>query len=174
MRPGASPTERFTAWYAKSIEKLKELPEGDGAFAALMIALPLYERYIIAKLKLDGNPTGDEDVRREISNDLNLDDRHRSIFWGMVRTGFMHQAMVTAGATKWLVSHHFSEFPEFRSFEGQEVLCLDPWKFADRVINLFLHDPRLITASDSFPLADVFALPADALSSAIGGRDTHG
>jgi hypothetical protein len=103
MRPSASPTERFTAWYAKSIEKLKELPEGDGAFAALMIALPLYERYIIAKLKLDGNPTGDEDVRREISNDLKLDDRHRSIFWGMVRTGFMHQAMVTAGATKWLV-----------------------------------------------------------------------
>jgi hypothetical protein len=47
MKPDASPTERFNGWFVKSIEKLRELPEGDGAFAAMMIALPLYERRIM-------------------------------------------------------------------------------------------------------------------------------
>ncbi len=164
MQPGASPLVRFNAWYVAAIEKLKELPEGDGAFAALMVALPLYERCVIAKLKLAGQTTTEAAVRSAIAADLQLNDRDRATFWGMFRTGFMHQAMVTAGATKWLVSHHFGELPEFRSVNGERCLCIDPWKFADRVLSAFLKDPLLITASESFPLADVFSLPASALS----------
>lgn len=158
MRPGASPAERFNGWFVKSIEKLKELPEGDGAFGALMIALPLYERYIISKLKLVGKSTSDEDVRREIGADLELDDRQRRVFWEMFRNGFMHQGMVKAGTTKWLVSDRFGELPEFTTREGQSYVCVDPWKFADRVLRKFEQDPRLISASESFPLADVFSL----------------
>jgi hypothetical protein len=41
MRPEASPAEKFRCWFVSAIEKLKTLPEGDGAFAALMIAFPL-------------------------------------------------------------------------------------------------------------------------------------
>ncbi len=167
MRPGASPSERFNGWFVRSIGKLKELPEGDGAFAAMMIALPLYERYIIAKLKLAGGSTSEEDIAGEIGTDLKLDEGQRRTFWAMFRTGFMHQAMTMAGKTQWLVSHRFSALPEFRTLNGQSCLCVDPWKFADRVLKAFTDDPRLITASESFPLADVFALRADALSPAV-------
>ena len=54
MKPSASDVEKFTGWFARAIDKLAELPEGDGAFAAMMIALPLYERSIVARLKLEG------------------------------------------------------------------------------------------------------------------------
>jgi len=32
MKPGASLMERFDGWFVQPIEKLKELPEGDGGF----------------------------------------------------------------------------------------------------------------------------------------------
>jgi len=35
MKPGASLMERFDGWFIKPIEKLKEIPEGDGGFLAL-------------------------------------------------------------------------------------------------------------------------------------------
>lgn len=164
MKPDASPAERFNGWFVKSIEKLKELPEGDGAFAAMMIALPLYERSIIAKLKLDGKPRGEEDIARAIGADLELNEGQRKVFWEMFRNGFMHQGMTKAGKTQWLLSHRFGALPEFRTYEEQSCVCIDPWKFADRVLSAFLKDSRLITASESFPLAGVFPVRADAFS----------
>jgi hypothetical protein len=106
MRPGATPKERFKGWFVDSIGKLKELPEGDGAFGAMMIALPLYERLVIAKLKVDGKPAQEEDVAREIGSDLQLGEVERRIFWSAFRVGFMHQAMGMSG-TAWLVSDRF-------------------------------------------------------------------
>ena len=52
MKGTATPLEKFDGWFVRAIDKLDELPEGDGAFAALMIVLPLYERYTVAKLNL--------------------------------------------------------------------------------------------------------------------------
>jgi hypothetical protein len=164
MRPGASPSERFKGWFVESVAKLRELPEGDGAFATMMIVLPLYERYIIANLKLSGSQTGEEEITREIGADLGLDEAQRRIFWEMFRNGFMHQAMVKAGQTQWAVSDRFGALPEFRLLNGQRCVCVDPWKFADRVLEAFVRDPRLIAASESFPLAEVFPLRSDAFS----------
>jgi len=45
MKPGASLIDRFNGWFVEPIEKLKELPEGDGGFLALSAALFLCERY---------------------------------------------------------------------------------------------------------------------------------
>ena len=168
MRRDATPTERFDAWFVRSIEKLKELPEGDGAFAAMMIALPLYERLIFARLKVAGRSTAQEDIARAIGDDLGLSQAERKVFWDMFRVGFMHRGMVKAGRTQWLVSHKFGAEPEFRTYAGQRCVCVDPWKFADRVLAAFSEDTRLITASESFPLADVFALDANALPPPAG------
>lgn len=148
----------FERWFGRSVEKLRELPDGDGGFAVLMIAIPLYERFIVGKLKLSGSPTGPDEVRAAIGADLNLSDRERSIFWDMFRNGFMHHGMARDGKTKWAVSHRFGERPEFKEIRGETVVCFDPWKFADRVLREFRADPRLITASESFPLATIFFL----------------
>ena len=154
-----SAIQLFERWFGNSIDKLRELPTGDGAFAALMIALPLYERYIIAKLKLAGSGTKDADIKCAIATDLQLDDRQRRIFWAAFRNGFMHQGMARHGKTQWMISHVFGELPEFRTYAGKECICLDPWKFADRVLAQFRADHRLITASDSFPWAGVSFVP---------------
>lgn len=156
MKPGATPSERFEGWFVQPIEKLAELPEGDGAFAALMIALPLYERYIVAKLKLAGQPAGDKEKQAEMSADLGLDDNKRKKFWAIFRVGFTHQGMGQHGQTRWIVSHTYDEVPQFHTINGCDCVCLDPWKFARRVLQKYSDDPRLIVASESFPLADVF------------------
>ena len=126
-----------------------------------MIAIPLYERYIVGKLKLEGRPTGLTEVKDAMGADLNLHGRDRSIFWDMFRNGFMHQAMARDGNTKWMVSDQFGELPEFRNIHGVTCVCFDPWKFTDRVLHAFRADHRLVIASESFPLASIFALPTE-------------
>jgi len=57
MRSGASLMERFDGWFIKPIEKLKEMPEGDGGFLALSAALFLCETYMtVSVTKEDKNP----------------------------------------------------------------------------------------------------------------------
>lgn len=171
MRPNASPAERFDGWFVKPIEKLKKLPGGDGGFAAMMIAIPLYERYIVGKLKLEGRPTGEEEIRNEIAADLRLNDHQRSVFWEIFRNGFMHQAMPKAGKTEWVVSDKYGELPEFKTYQGCSYVCLDPWKFVNRVLDKFKQDSRLIIASEGFPLADVFLVSAASESAGTSGTD---
>jgi len=158
-----APIELFERWFGRPVEKLRELPTGDGAFAALMIGIPLYERYIVAKLKLEGKPTSPDHVKLEMGTDLKLQDRGRIIFWDMFRNGFMHQGMARDGKIKWMASHQYGELPEFKNIRGITCVCFDPWKFTDRVLNAFRADHRLITASESFPLAGIVLLPAEAV-----------
>ena len=148
----------FNRWFVKPIDILKRLPNGDGGFAAFMIALPLYERYIAAKLKIENKPAEDDNVRSEIAHDLCLDSKQSSIFWSVFRTGFMHQEMPKDGKTHWATSSDFKAIPEFKIINGENYVCIDPWKFADRVISKFTSDPRLITASESFPWAHIFVI----------------
>ena len=54
------PIDRFRRWFDAPIARLKELPTGDGAIAAMMIVLPLYERAIIGREKLSGRGTKPE------------------------------------------------------------------------------------------------------------------
>ncbi len=154
--------EYFNRWFVNPINKLKDLPEGDGGFAAFMVAIPLYERYIIGKLKLAGKCSDKESVKKEISKDLKMNDKQRCIFWEMLRNGFMHQSMPKKGKTKYMFSSSFSAIPEFKKLNNNEdFICLDPWKFSERVLNKFLKEPELITASESYPLASIFVMPND-------------
>jgi hypothetical protein len=45
-----TPEEWFARWFIAPVENLRKMDGGDGAFAALMTTLPLYERAIIADL----------------------------------------------------------------------------------------------------------------------------
>lgn len=154
-----TPIELFRRWYVNPIVKLKELPDGDGGFAAFMIALPLYERYIDAKLKLENKPTDNDSKLNEIAIDLKLNLEESIIFKSVFRAGFMHQAMPKTGKTKWITHDKYKAIPEFKTINGINYVCINPWKFADRVLNKFISDHRLITVSESFPLASIFSLP---------------
>jgi hypothetical protein len=144
---------RFERWFVAPVAKLKELPEGDGGFAAFMIGLTLYERLLKARLKSNNRPTTDTEFFLEMQKDLRLTEYERSVFWATFRVGLLHQAMPKAGKTNWELRDEFSGYPEFRVQNGRSVIYINPWKFTDRVLQEFMENPRLIAVSESFPLA---------------------
>jgi hypothetical protein len=151
--------ELFKRWYVEPIEKLKELPKGAGGWVAFMVALALYERLTKTKLKLKEKPANPDNVRQEMANDLDLSLDDQKTFWDMFRNGLLHGAMPEvgpkAGLTHYWLDSSFSGRPQFIKKDGVPIVCIDPWKFADRVLKAFLSDPKLIMTSNSYPLANI-------------------
>lgn len=155
---------RFNEWYVEPINKLKELPAGNGGFAAFIVALALYERLIAARLKLRNQPDDDTNlIKREMAADLHITLGQQHVFWRVFRIGLLHGAMPEIGKTQYWLDERFSEYPEFGTLDGVPFICINTWKFADRVLQEFLADPTLITASNSFPLASVLPMPIERL-----------
>ncbi len=156
----------FIKWYVEPIEKLKDLPNGAGGWVAFMVALALYYRLITARLKSRGESNGKDDinVKTEMAKDLGLTLANLRKFWDMFRNGLLHKAMPKvksrAGQTHYRLDGSYSGSPQFIEEEdGVWVVCIDPWKFADRVLREFLSTPKLITVSDSCPLANIIEQP---------------
>jgi hypothetical protein len=152
-----NPCDLFRRWFVAPIELIeKTLPNGDGAFVALMSTLPLYERAIIGELKLGGEKATNEDVGQRVEADLKIDTGTRTKFWAIYRNGFMHQGMGLDGKSKWQISEKYNVSPEIRTVDGVDYVCLNPWKFAHHTLSKFMDRPELITASESFPFASIF------------------
>jgi len=147
--------DKFQIWFVNPIQKLKELPNGAGGFVAFIVGVILYERLISARLSLQGQKTSDEVIRNAMAEDLHLTDDQRRVFWDMFRNGLLHQAMPKLGKTGFCFHHTFSGFPKFKLVNEQPAICIDPWKFTDRILNEFLLEPALIFESDSYPFASI-------------------
>lgn len=143
--------ELFNGWFVEPIEKMNI----NGGFVAFMVTLALYERLIIAKLKLQGQKTDEESIKKKMADDLGLTDGQQSVFWDMFRNGLLHQGMSKIGKTGYLFHTDFSATPEFKNYKEQAYICIDPSKFAFRVLSEFVDNPELILASESYPLASV-------------------
>jgi hypothetical protein len=91
MKPGATLMERFDGWFVNPIEKLKELPEGDGGFLALSAALFLCERYYRALTETLYGKRDDETFKIEAAKDLGLSLDDFKLFWVVYRHGIQHQ-----------------------------------------------------------------------------------
>jgi hypothetical protein len=153
----STPESRFRRWFVDAVAKLRELPKGDGGIAVFMITLPLVERAAVIRLKLGHEERTDTNIKNEVGQILGLtDDGQRRIFWDMFRNGFLHLGMPLAGKTRWQFSGSYTEKPIFNDINGDKFVCLDPWKFAVSILNLYSNDPRLITDSESAPFGDVF------------------
>jgi hypothetical protein len=166
-------SEQFEKWFVDPIEKLKELPNGNGGWVAFMVALVLYERLIVARLMLRDGKAPKKDVRREMAIDLGLTRDKLDKFWKMFRDGIFHEGMPNTQEGKYLFHHALSEYPEFKMIEGVERICFDPWKFANRVLTEFLSNPALITASKSFPFADIIEQPPQHITAPQGNPSTY-
>jgi len=157
------PLSAFYVWFVEPIEKLKELPNGAGGIVAFMVGLALYERLIVAKLRINDQPTDEESIKKTMSEDLLLSDSQRRIFWDMLRNGFLHQAMPKTGTTICMFHDSFTEYPIFKTIDGMPVICINPWKFTDRVISVFLENPNLINSSESYPFVQISPIPFEKL-----------
>ena len=151
MRPGASFMERFDGWFVKPIEKLKELPEGDGGFLALSAALFLCERYY-RTLTNTQDLRNEKPFKKEAAKDLGLELEDFNRFWHVYRDGIQHQGMprrfvddknnVTYG---WNMDGRFSAIPTIYAVGAQrQEIRLNPWKFAELMISKFRDHPSIL------------------------------
>lgn len=150
-----SAIERFTMWYVEPIEILKTLPDGRGGFVAFMVGLALYERLVTTRLKLQEIPATKEHISQEMARDLELSSHQQSVFWRMFRDGLFHRGMPFSGKSGFYFHDLFSAYPSFQRDGERTFVCIDPWKFTDRVIREFLAKPELIEVSASAPLPKI-------------------
>lgn len=146
----------FQKWYVEPINKLKELPDGSGGFVAFMVGLVFYERYIIAKLIIDGEERTEDEIKTTMMKDLKLTQHQQAIFWDMFRNGLLHQGMPKQGKTGYWFRYSFSGFPEFITQDGQNYIQINPWKFTDRVLGFFLSNPEYLLASTSYAFPVIY------------------
>jgi len=145
LKSGASLMERFDAWFVEPIEKLKELPEGGGAFLILSTAVFLCERYYRALTDTLYGKKDYEAFKIEAAKDLglSLDDFNR--LWIVYRHGVQHQGTPQVHIDKknkikytWLITDEINEIIEIYKINAcEQEIRLNVWKFADFIINKF-------------------------------------
>jgi hypothetical protein len=151
MKPGVSHMERFDGWFVKPIEKLKELPEGDGGFLALSAALFLCERYYRASTNTLHGKRDDETFKMEAAKDFGISLDDFKCFWMVYRNGIQHQGTPQKYFDKNRVKYtsHISEefdkaIPEIHKINAyKRVIRLNVWKFADLIITKFKTNPEV-------------------------------
>jgi hypothetical protein len=160
MKPGATLMERFDGWFVNPIEKLKELPEGDGGFLALSAALFLCERYYRALTETLYGKRDDETFKIEAAKDLGLSLDDFKLFWVVYRHGIQHQGTPKKYVDKnkmkyiWQIADEFNAIPEIYKINAyKREIRLNVWKFADLIINKFKTNPEVFqkAVSNTFP-----------------------
>jgi len=167
MKPSASYTERFEGWFVKPIEKLRELPEGDGGFLALSAALFLCERYYRTMTNTHENSSDDNAFKQEAARDLGVSLHDFMLFWRVYRHGIQYQGMPrkvydkNANLTyKWHLDESFAGVPEIHQIDAQNSeIRLNPWKFAELVIEKFRADPSLLQKATVHAFGEVIEKP---------------
>lgn len=161
MKPGASLMERFEGWFIKPIEKLKEIPEGDGGFLALSAALFLCERYYRALTDTLNGKRDDEQFKIAAAKDLGLSLGDFNCFWIVYRNGVQHQGTPQKYIDKknqikyfFRISDEFNGIPEIYKINAyKREIRLNVWKFADLIINKFKSNEAVFrkAVSRTFP-----------------------
>ena len=143
----------FHRWYIASIAKLKELPDGDGGFVAMAMAMPLYERFVgVARGVPDDASVTLKDISAQLASDLateagcSIDQKDLETFWNIFRNGILHRAFPKQPPAPpyWLFTSQISQ-PIQRIQVGKlDVIAVDPWQFADMVLSLWQAHPEYL------------------------------
>ena len=152
----------FYRWFDKAISQLEKLENGDGGTAGMMVVLPLFERYIDI---LEANDTAGRKRYDIMATELRLTTPFEAEkFWTTFRHGFCHTGMPLKRGRRIKVlpkvcfAAKYSSRPEFRTDRnGEEFLCLDPWKFIHYVMAVYRHDPTLLVRHPDAPLLGIHA-----------------
>ena len=157
----------FRKWYIDPIMNM----DSNGGFIAMMVALALFERLIVAKLELDSIEGHETDVKLAMAAELGLDEHEQRKFWKIHRIGLLHQGMPKSGPTQWMFHETFGELPVFDTYQGQAVLKTNPRKFANWVFEAYEREPDMITRSQSFPFASVGPVDFSQFASSVQAPD---
>ncbi|PKN51205.1 MAG: hypothetical protein CVU55_13830 [Deltaproteobacteria bacterium HGW-Deltaproteobacteria-13] len=168
MRPGASLMERFNGWFVEPIEKLKELPEGDGGFLALSAALFLCERYYRAATDTLHMGRDNEKFKIEAAKDFGLSLDDFKCFWMVYRNGTQHQGIPQKYVDRhkmkytWQICEDFDAIPEIYKINAyRREIRLNVWKFADFIIEKFRTNPEVFQKAISHTFPEVKDIGSD-------------
>jgi hypothetical protein len=146
--------DNFIRWFVVPVAKLKELPNGDGAFIAMSIGFFLCERYYkkASKLQDSEDSSLDAQFRNRAAKDLGVNPIFFLHFWQVYRNGMQHQATprtykVGDITYKWSISGEYHAIPMYFDEGGFRIICIDPWKFCDSMISKILSDPSCLRKS---------------------------
>lgn len=143
----------FIRWFVIPVQKLKNIPNGDGGFVVMGIGTSLCERWHRIE-KETQDKYNDYSFKEAAANHFQIKKEFFVDFWDVYRNGIQHQGQPKwrkgDGSNRkpygWLFSHEFREFPLLGADEnGKEYICIDPFKFTDHYIDLFLSDPQKLS-----------------------------
>jgi hypothetical protein len=155
----------FEKWFVKPLCYLRSIPNNDGSFVALAIALFLYERYsnaILEKRGVKGRKDKKWGQMELISKDFHVDTKLAEVFWNIMRDGILHQGMPMqhrqeGKLSDWVFSHESNIKPiQVIETENRPVLCVQPWIVVEKVISVWRANIELLEENLSYPWAKVY------------------
>jgi len=156
--------DRFKLWYVEPLHTLYEMSGGQGGFIALATSCFLYERHAIAVLQRREVKAGRPSILQQLSADFGVEYKTAEAFWDVVRDGLLHQAMPIGKKfgkpLPRFASHHVYPTLSLETIEGVRWLKVQPWKFMDRVLELWDQNFELLRESGSFPWAIIGDVPS--------------
>lgn len=155
--------ELFSRWYLQPLKVLQDLPSGDGGFIALATSCYLYERYAIAAIIRDGGDGTRDQIIKRLSEDFSIDNEAATFFWDIVRNGVLHQGMPKQqqhgqSLPRWAFHHSYPAI-SLEEVDDQPLLKVEPWRFMERVIELWEANLELLNDNQSFPWARIADVP---------------
>lgn len=149
--PEDGPIQLFRRCFEVPLETLRSLPNGDGGFAALIVACPLYERYVGHVRRR----STDQDVADQLVADFGLSRVDAQTVWDVVRHGLLHSAMVKAHTgpidRSWVIHHGFPRPFAIDRSTTPPTLRIQPWRFVDYVLDVYRRQPEIVTAFGDWP-----------------------
>ena len=164
--------EKFEKWFAAPISEI-EASSADSAFIVLGISCSMFERFVKSRMKLEKDELGIRQMTKEQKSAFfykfapqvlgMTDPTLFSNFWEMYRVGIAHFFMpqvVDWNGKKWShcisVEKGFADLPEyFHDPYFGDVIRINPWRWTERVVNLWRSRPDLLDVLQAFPLAEV-------------------
>jgi hypothetical protein len=144
----SSTLERFIRWFVVPLKALKAIPDGDGAFMALSMGCFLCERYYRTEEGIEDSPKKEDQFLTAAAKDLKVKKSFFIQFWDMYRNGMQHQGSPRIAERdgkifyKWCIHGNYKAIPTLAMRDDINIICIDPWKFADLMIDKFLKKQK--------------------------------
>jgi hypothetical protein len=170
--------DKFRRWFVEPLRTLRTIPNGDGGFVALAVGCFLYERYAVAVFQQTPSPGSKvkpvDRFVKQLAADFQVDETTAEAFWKVFRDGLLHFALPKlhnrgtpielSNPDSQIAGYAMSaEFPapiQLSGVRGAEILRVQPWLFADRVVELWERNSGLLDSLAGSSWPSVGPLPA--------------
>ncbi len=167
-----TPIEKFEKWFASPISRIEDT-SADAAFIVLGVSFSMFERFVKSRMRAEKETLGIRRMNKEEKIAFfyqfalpilgMTDQKLLENFWQMYRVGIAHYFMpmtVEWDGKTWnhliSVEAEFKDLPEyFHDLHSGHFIRINPWRWTERVVNLWRSRPDLLDTLRQFPLAEV-------------------